>query len=150
MNNLYVVDTCAMISYFKDVLKQGATSSISQESLEIIDTAFNSNEVKLIFPAVTFIELFDKWFNTPEDSSRIYSEVYLRIYNRENMEIQPFDLEILENFIQITDIEPNHNFDNHDKQVLASAMTMECSLISSDGPLKRYNSRKKVIPAILD
>ena len=60
MNNLYVVDTCAMISYFKDVLKQGATSSISQESLEIIDTAFNSNEVKLIFPAVTFIELFDK------------------------------------------------------------------------------------------
>ena len=64
------------------------------------------------------------------------------------MEIQPLDKEILENFALITDIESNHNFDNHDKQVLAAAMTMQCPLITSDRPLIRYNQRKKVIPAI--
>ncbi len=150
MNQLYVVDTCAIISYFKDVLQQGATNSISEESLGIIDNAFVYNENKLIFPVVTFIELYDKWFNTIEDASRIYSEIYLRIYNQENMEIQPLDKEILENFAKITDIEPNHKFDNHDKQVLASAMTMQCTLITSDGPIIRYNEKKSVIPAISD
>jgi len=150
MNQLYVVDTCAIISYFKDILQQGATNSISDSSLKIIDKAFTNNEIKLIFPAVIFIELYDKWFNTIEDASRIYSEIYLKIFNQENMEIQPLDKEILENFIKITDIESNHKFDNHDKQVLASAMTMQCTLITSDLPLIRYNGRKNVIPLILN
>lgn len=149
MSQLYVVDSCAMISYFKDIL-DGANVSISEKSLEIIDQAFYSNEIKLIFPIVTFIELFDKWFISEESSKKIYSEIYLKIFNQENMEIQPLDKEILENFSKIIDIEQNHNFDNHDKQVLASAMSMHCPLITSDGPLIRYNKRKKVIPAIFD
>lgn len=147
MSQLYVVDSCAMISYFEDIL-DGANVSISNQSLELIDRAFYSNDIKLIFPVVTFIELFEKWFKTEESTKKIYSEIYLRIYNQENMEIQPLDKEILENFAMITDIEQNHNFDNHDKQVLASAMSMQCPLITSDGPLIRYNQRKKVIPAI--
>ena len=147
MSRIYVVDTCALISYFHNVLT-GSDISVSDESLEIIDTAFNSLEVKLIFPSTVFIELFKKWFKTEEDAERIKAEIYLRIRDRENMEIQPFDREALENFIKITDIESKHNFDNHDKQILAAAMSMECPLISSDQRLIRYNKRKNVIPAI--
>ncbi len=147
MSQLFVVDSCALISYFKDILV-GANVSISDDSLKLIDEGFYSPDIKLIFPVVTFIELFEKWFKTEEDSKRIYSEIYLKIFNQENMEIQPLDKEILENFALITDIESNHNFDNHDKQVLAAAMTMQCPLITSDRPLIRYNQRKKVIPAI--
>jgi predicted nucleic acid-binding protein len=149
MSQLYVVDSCAMISYFADII-DGANVSISQKSLDLIDRAFYSNDIKLIFPVVTFIELFEKWFKTEESAKKLYSEIYLRISNQENMEIQPLDKEILENFAMIKDIEQNHNFDNHDKQVLASAMTMQCTLITSDGPLKRYNQKKSVIPAICD
>ena len=54
MNQLFVVDTCAMISYFKDVVQQGATNSISEASLEIIDNAFSNNQIKLIFPVSNY------------------------------------------------------------------------------------------------
>ncbi|GEQ86423.1 hypothetical protein ULMS_19310 [Patiriisocius marinistellae] len=144
---LYVVDTCALISYFNTSFI-GSQVSISQESLDIIDLAFHSNDVKLIFPATVFIEIFKKWFTTLEEIERIKAEVYNVIAEKENMEIQPFDLEILENFLDIIDIEKKHKFDNHDKQILASAMTMQCPLITSDQRIDRYNKRKKVIPNV--
>ncbi|MBU2929274.1 PIN domain-containing protein [Winogradskyella psychrotolerans] len=149
MKSTYVVDTCALISYFSKILI-GSNISISKESIEIIDSAFYSTEINLIFPSTVFIELFKKWFRTEEDAERIKTEIYLRIFERENMEIQPFDKEVLENFIKIKDIEPKYNFDNHDKQILAAAMTMECALITSDTKIIRYNKRKNVIPYILD
>ena len=147
MKELYVVDTCALISYFHQYL-DGSTVSISEASLSIIDKAFYSDEINLIFPSTVFIEIFKKWFKTEEDVARIKSEIYLRIRERENMEIQPFDKEVFENFMSIKDIEPNHNFDNHDKQILAAAMTMQCPLITSDHRIIRYNNKKNVIPAI--
>ncbi|MDL5513972.1 PIN domain-containing protein [Arenibacter sp. M-2] len=149
MKELYVVDTCALISYFHRHL-DGSTVSISDASLSIIDKAFYSYEINLIFPSTVFIEIFKKWFRTEEDVARIKSEIYFRIRERENMEIQPFDREVFENFMSIKDIEPNHNFDNHDKQILAAAMTMQCPLITSDFRIIRYNHKKNVIPAIFN
>lgn len=148
MNNLFVVDTCALISYFHEFLP-GSNISISQESMELIDMAFYSMETKLIFPSTIFIELYKKWFLSDEDAARIKSEVFLRIRNQENMEIQPFDKEILKAFVGIKDIEPKFNFDNHDKQILAAAIVMQCPLISSDTNIIRYNKRKNVIPEVL-
>ena len=147
MSNIYVVDTCAVISYFTESFP-GSNISISQASLDLIDEAFYSNEVKLIFPSTVFIELFKKWFKTDEDAARIKTEVYFRIKNQENMEIQPFDKEILTMFTEIDDIETKYNFDNHDKQILAAAMVMQCPLITSDTRLIRYNDRKNVVPKI--
>jgi predicted nucleic acid-binding protein len=144
----YVVDTCALISYFSDIFNE--PSKISPASLKIIDDAFYVKEIKLIFPATVFIEIFKKWFVTEEAAEKIKTEIYYRIKSQENMEIQPFDKEILENFILITDIEKKYNFDNHDKQILAAAMTMDCPLISSDHRIKRYNKRKNVIPEFFD
>jgi hypothetical protein len=143
----YVIDTCAVISYFEDIFK--GNSSISGDSLNIIDLAFSSSEILLVFPSTVFIEIYAKWFANDERKAAIISEVYLRIKARENMEIRPLDRETLENFCLITDIENDFNFDNRDKQILAVAMTLECPLITSDNRLIRYNERKKVIPKIL-
>lgn len=146
---IYVIDTNVIISYFSNIFS-GCDISISDSSLEIVDSAFkNNNEIKLIIPACVFIEIFIKWFKNEEIANKIYSEVYTRIKDKENIEIQPFDKEILENYIKIKDIDQGHNFDGHDKQVFASAMTMNCTLITSDSRLIRYNKKKNMIPNIL-
>ncbi|MCA1966899.1 MAG: PIN domain-containing protein [Flavobacterium sp.] len=145
----YVVDTNALISYFSDIF-EGCDISVSKESLEIIDQAINNNnEIKLIIPSCVFLEIFIKWFKNEEIANKIISEIYYRIKQKENIEIQPLDKEILENYILIKDIEEEYKFDGHDKQVFASAMTMQCPLISSDLNLIRYNQRKKLVPSIL-
>lgn len=142
----YVVDTCALISYFSEIFE--VPSTISTESIEIIDNAFYAKTVKLIFPATVFIEIFNKWFTNAEIAEKIKIEIYHRIKNCENMEIQPFEKEVLENFILITGIEKKYNFDNHDKQILAAAMMLNCPLITSDECITRYNKRKRVIPEV--
>jgi PIN domain nuclease of toxin-antitoxin system len=148
MNKIFVVDTCALISFYQEVF--GESSSISYKSLKIIERAFLDNDIKLIFPSIVFIELFRLYFKTKEIATQIKYEVLNPISEQENMQIRSFDKESLEKFIQITDIESNYNFDNHDKQILATAMVMNCPLITSDLRIKRYNQRKRVIPLILD
>lgn len=145
--NRFVVDTTSVISYFSDVF--GESSQISQHALNLIDKAFHEDSILLIFPSIIFVEIFKKWFINEEEAAKIRIEVLERIKNRGNMEIKPLEKEVLENFIKIQDIEPNYNFDNHDKQVLASAMMLQCPLITSDLRLIRYNKRKKVIPKII-
>lgn len=147
-NTLFVVDTCAIISYMPQVFDK-AIVSVSQKALKVIDSAFNSESVSLIFPSTVFIEIIEKWCRTDESTARIKAEVYQRIKAQPNMEIQPFDSEVLTNFLKITDIERGLNFDNHDKQILAAAMTMQCPLITSDEKIIKYNEKRKVIPRII-
>ncbi|GAA6766478.1 hypothetical protein AAFH68_24200 [Flavobacterium sp. CGRL1] len=147
-DDVYVVDTCALISYFSEVFE--ANKSVSDESIQLIDLAFHTNEIKLIFPSTVFIELFIKWFKNEEIAARIKSEVYGRIKDRENMQIRTFDRETLENYMKIKNIEENHNFDGHDKQIFAVAMTMDCQLITSDERLMRYNKKQQLIQGILN
>lgn len=146
--DIYVVDTSALISYFSDVFD--ANISISQSSIELIDLAFHTTEIKLIFPSAVFIELFIKWFKNEEMAAKIKNEVYYRIKNRENMQIRTFDKETLHNYMLIQNIESNYNFDGHDKQIFASAMTMDCQLITSDERLIRYNKKQNLIFGILN
>lgn len=142
----YVVDTTSLISYFSEVF--GKPSQISQYALDIIDKAFHDDSTLLIFPSVVFIEILQK-FIREEEGAKIRSEVFERIKSRDNMEIQPLEEEVLRNFIKIQDIESKYNFDNRDKQILASAMMLQCPLITSDLRLIRYNKKKKVIPKII-
>ncbi|WP_421824704.1 PIN domain-containing protein [Flagellimonas oceanensis] len=147
MNKNYVVDTNALISYFHNVFNQG--SSISKKGLDIIESGFKNYNVNLIFPTAVFIEIVEKWFINAEIAAKIKYEVFLEIKNQENMEIQPLDREVLENFLKIVDIEENFKFDNHDKQIYAGAITMNCPLITSDTRVIRYNERKKLVTEII-
>lgn len=148
MNNVIVLDTCAIISFFDKVFEE--QSSISSKSLALIKEAFSYSDVRLIIPSIVFLELYQLYFTSEERARKIYYEVYLPLKHAENIHIRSLDQEVLTEFIKISDIEQGYKFDNHDKQILATAMVMNCSLISSDNKLKRYNNRKKFIPSILD
>ena len=142
----YTIDTTAVISYFIDVF-EGAESQISAKSLQIIDQAFRDPNIIIYFPSIIFIEIFSKWFKDEESALRIRTNMYIPIVSQENFAIEPLDKEVLDNFIKITDIESGWNFDNHDKQILATAMKFQTPLITSDERIIRYN-KKKIIQII--
>ena len=148
MQRLVVIDTCAVISYYPKVFQEEST--ISKGSLELISAALGHSDVRIIIPTIVFVELFQLYFKREEMSRLIYYEVYLPFRDSPHFELRGFDQDGLNAFITIDDIEPDQKFDNHDKQVLSAAISMNCPLMTSDTKIKRYNDRKSVIPAILD
>jgi predicted SnoaL-like aldol condensation-catalyzing enzyme len=150
MNERFVIDTTSLISYFSEVFERG--SQISEKALRLIEKGFSGDGVILIIPSIVFIEIYKKWFVNEEMANKIRYEVYERIKHCPSIEIKPIEAEVLENFIKITGIEVGHNFDNHDKQILASAMMLQCPLITSDGPITRYatKTRKGIIPHVIN
>lgn len=148
MSKRYVVDTTTLMSYFSTTF--GIKSAISPEGLKILDDAFQNNTNILLIPSIVFIEIFSKQFVSPEIAARIRYDVFEKIKSRTNISIESIDQEVLECFIQIKDIEPGHNFDNHDKIIFATAMKYQEPLITSDQRLKRYNRKQRMIPRIID
>lgn len=147
MKQRYTIDTTALMSYFNNIFD--IECKISKDAINIIYEAFEENKHILQIPSIVFIEIFSKQFTSPEKASQIRYVVYEKIKSCENISIEAIDQEILECFIQITDIEVNHNFDNHDKIIFATAMKYQAPLITSDLRLIRYNRRKKLIPEII-
>jgi hypothetical protein len=100
MAKLFVLDTCAIISYYSNVF-QDSGSSISQKSLTIITKAFTNGDVNIIVPSIVFIELYELYFKTPEKANQIYYEIFVPIKNAHNFEIRAFDKETLLEFIKM-------------------------------------------------
>lgn len=148
MKQRYIIDTTALMSYFANIFE--IESKVSKEALTIIDEAFENNKHILLIPSIVFIEIFSKQFISPERASKIRYAVYEKIKASKNISIESIDREVLECFIQITDVEANHNFDNHDKIIFATAIKYQASLITSDLRLIRYNKKKKLIPNIIN
>lgn len=144
---MYVVDTTALVSYYSDVFELDC--KISEDAISIIESGIINEEVKLIIPNVVFVEIFAKFFFKEEMKARIIAEVFKPLKEKHNIAFMPLEREVLENFIQIVDIEAAYNFDNHDKQVLATAMMFNCPLITSDRRLYRYNRRKSIVPIVI-
>lgn len=147
MKQRYVIDTTSLISYFAPIFEKECV--ISKAAIQIIEDAFNDSNVILYYPSIVFIEVFSKHFVNEERAKLIRYEVFEKIKNQGNMSIEAIDFEVLEKFMKILDIEPDYNFDNHDKQIFATAMKYNCSLITSDERLIRYNRRKKLIPEVI-
>ncbi len=147
MKQRYTIDTTALMSYFSDTFE--IESKISKDAINIMDEAFNEDKHILQIPSIAFIEIFSKQFTSPEKAAQIRYAVYERIKTCENISIESIDQEILECFIRITDIEIDHNFDNHDKIIFATAMKYQNPLITSDLRLIRYNKKKKLIPYVI-
>ena len=147
MKQSYIIDTTALMSYFADVFE--IESKISKEALAIIEEAIENNKNIILIPSIVFIEIFSKQFTSLERASQIRYAVYEKIKACENISIESIDQEVLECFIQITDIEANHNFDNHDKIIFATAIKYQAPLVTSDLRLIRYNKKKKLIPYVI-
>jgi predicted nucleic acid-binding protein len=148
MKQKYVIDSTALISYFSQIFEKEIV--ISNSAIEIIDNAFRDEDIILHYPSIVFLEIFSKHFISEDRAQLIKYEVFERIMNQSNMSIEPIDLEVLEAFLKIRDIEQNYNFDNHDKQVFATAMKFNCPLITSDERLIRYNNRMHLIPDVIN
>ncbi len=91
---------------------------------------FCTTETLLLIPSIVFVEIFSKQFQTEEKATKIRYEVYQRILNRSNISIESLDREVLECFLEITDIDKKYNFDNHDKIIYATAIKFKTSLIT--------------------
>lgn len=141
-----VIDTTALISYFSAVFNR--PSQISEDATKLIRHAFQSdNDVLLSIPSIVFVEIFDKWIVNDEFRAMFMSEVLEVIAQCPNIEIKPIDEEVLQMFVSISDSVAN--LENHDKIILASAMTLQWPLITSDSKIVKYVKKHKVIPAII-
>jgi PIN domain nuclease of toxin-antitoxin system len=136
MTKLYVIDTCCIIAYFKGVFHED--KEISSKTRELIKNALNQQDgdIKISIPSIVFIEIFEKWLIHEEFSRKFYYEVYIPLKESPNIEIRPLDQEILEMLIKIDGILINH--DMHDKIILASAVALDCQLITFDKKIENY------------
>ena len=147
MRTLYVCDTTSLIEYFDHVFCRG--SRLSPLARGIFDSALCTFETdtRLSIPAVVFVEIFEKWCRTEEFTQKFYFEVFVRLRNAANVEIKPIERDVLEHLVLIGDNLEHHEM--HDKIILASAISLQCGLITSDQAIRDYNRRRQVVPSII-
>ncbi len=153
MSKTFVSDTCALIEFFYETFRhfqvgRKVTDTLSREAKAVFQSAIsdhNNSPIRLTLSSVTFIEIFEKWLTNDPDCRRFHYEVYLPIIESPNIEIRNLDIEVLENLSQIGDAEVGE----HDKIVLATAITLNAPLITIDGDICDYVRKTKVIPRLL-
>lgn len=146
MSNLFVTDTVSLVSYFSNEF--GDTQKLSIRARIIIDRALSIYpiEVKLSIPSVVFVEIYDNWFRNEETAKRLRYEVFDVITKSPNIEIKPIEKEVLENVLKIGDELDRH--DMHDKIILASAIMLNCPIITVDTKIIDYLKKHPIIPYI--
>ncbi len=150
MYMLYVTDTNGIISYFDSIFENApmfdGAPVLSRKAKNIIEQAIISHygEVKLSVPSIVFMEIHEKWLKEEEFARMFYFEVFTVLKEAPNVEIKPLDREVLENLISIDGILIDH--DLHDKIVVASAMMLECPLITTDEKIIKYVDAERMIP----
>jgi len=146
MINLFVTDTVSLVSYFSKEFKD--TQKLSKKARTIIDNALSIYplRVKLSIPSVVFVEIYDKWFRNEETAKRLRYEVFDVITKSPNIEIKPIEEEVLENVLKIGDELDRH--DMHDKIILASAIMLNCPIITVDTKIIGYLKKHPIIPYI--
>jgi predicted nucleic acid-binding protein len=147
MGGLYVLDTNALIAYFDNVFSQPQVLSAKVRALISSALSSSPSPTKLSIPSIVFIEVFEKWLKTEEIVQKFHFEVFKPIEQSPNIEIRAIEQEILENLIRIGDELKKHEI--HDKIVLASAMTLNCPLITSDSAVTKYVEKYGMIPAVI-
>ena len=147
MAKLYVCDTNGVIDYFHEVFD--VESALSAATRAILSDALCTREsdVRVSVPAIVFVEIFDKWCGSEEFTRKFHYEVYQRMTASPNVEIRPLDREVLERMMDIGENLADREM--HDKVILASAIALNCVLISSDTEIRAYNEITHVIPGVI-
>jgi hypothetical protein len=147
MPKLFVTDTNSIISYFNDVFEE--VPILSKKATNVIHQAFkdSDSDIRLSIPSVVFIEIFEGWFQTEEFARRFHYEVALTIEQASNVEIRGLDREVLEKLLEIGGSLASH--DINDKLILASAIALQCPLISTDTSIIKYVAETGAIPDVL-
>lgn len=145
MENRYVIDTVGLINYFNVFFEE--REILSPETRKKIDLCFDKyiNSHKLIIPSIVLLEIFRKFLISEEKARQFYYEIYVQINENENIEIKAIEKEVLEIFEKLNDFDMEHN----DKLIYSSAIQLNCSLISNDPIIIRYNNKRKFITSII-
>jgi PIN domain nuclease of toxin-antitoxin system len=143
----YVTDTNSIIRYFGNVFDIPNTLSVKAKNL--IDQALNnpSGIVRLSIPSIVFVEIYEKWLLNEEFARKFFYEVYTAIDNAVNIEIKPIDREVIENLQYIGGNLLHH--DLHDKLIVASAMMLNCPIITTDSAIMEYVDGNHAIPSVI-
>lgn len=147
----FVIDTTTLISYFYEVF--GKRSQISANGLSFVEKVFQGKDNYLmIIPSTVFVEIFDKWFRgrdyeSDELRAKIIAQIYKPVKDNPNIQIREIDQEVLEKLLSLHD--STINLENRDKIILASAVTLNAALITSDRKIKRYYQKHRPIPQLI-
>ncbi len=151
----YVIDTNGLISFFDGVFEDtpglDESPSISQKARNAIQEAVYSLEsgVLLSVPSIVFIEIYEKWLRSEEFFRKFFYEVFTPLKQSPNVEIRAIDQEVLENLLTVDGCLAEH--DLHDKIVVASAMTLECAIITFDEKIIEFvGNGKSKIPKVFN
>ena len=146
----YVIDTNGLISFYSTVFNDAPgfdrSPSISKKTRDTIQEAISPSEsaVLLSIPSIIFIEIYEKWLRSEEFFRKFFYEVFIPLKQSPNVEIRAIDQEVLENLLAVDGCLTKH--DLHDKIVVASAMTLECPIITVDHKIIEFvgNGERKI------
>lgn len=156
LDMLYVCDTNSIIDFFADTFIKIAINSdeihsrLSYAARELMNQAFSpyDSDIKISIPCVVLLEIYEKWLIDEEKTKIFYYEVFSRLNESPNVEIRPIDEEVMENLITIHGNLDRH--DLHDKLIVASAIVLKTTLISSDGEISSFvSTNPRLIPGII-
>jgi predicted nucleic acid-binding protein len=148
MSSVYVTDTDSIICYFHDIF--GVAQKLSNRACRLIESALLAypSSIKLSIPSIVFMEIYDKWFIDEETAAKLRYEVFETIIRSPNIEVKPIEQEVLENLLKVGGNLASH--DINDKLIVASAMMLECPLITTDPEIIRYVKTSGCIPSIIN
>jgi len=153
MRELYVIDTCVLISFFGDVFTHAKgyerSPLLTTRTKGAISEAVYSRHtrVRLSIPSVVFVEIYEKWLRSREFCRRFFYEVFAPLRESPNVEIRAIDREVLGNLLKIGGRLARH--DLHDRLVLACAMSLDAPLFTTDEEVTKYVEESGAIPGVL-
>jgi len=147
MSELYIADTNSIISYFNEVFEKPSTLSPHARNLIKLALSESDEKIKISVPSIVFVEIFEKWLDTEEMAAKFYYEVFILLEKSPNIEIKPLEQEVLERLLLIGG--PLSDHEMHDKIVVASAIMLNCSIITTDTKIREYVEVTNIVPAVI-
>lgn len=146
MATRYVIDTVAFINYFNEFF--GEEDILSSDVRRIVKKCIgiDYNHYKLIIPSIVFLEVFRKFLKSEERAKQFYYEIFIPLRDADDIEVKPIEKEVISTFSQI---DSEVDLELHDKIIFASALQLQCTLITNDPKILKANKAFQYIPDII-
>lgn len=132
----YVIDTHAVIWYFSKQFDQANCNSNKINCIidEILNDPFTTK--RLVVPSIVFVEIFDKFCLTADDSRRIFFDCFMPLDDCDNVEIREIDKEVVDSVLAIQGKLASHEI--NDKLIVAIGLILDGVLITKDPVIQNF------------
>ncbi|WKK80732.1 type II toxin-antitoxin system VapC family toxin [Marivirga arenosa] len=140
-----MIDTNALIRYWGIKIKN-KNYNLKSESKRIITEGLNSGSHILFVCSISIIEI---WHNLEYDQSSLtsFQTLIKQLYEEDNCRIVELDKEILMNYIALED---ENTIKEHDRMIVASAITYDCdTILSSDHEIHKFSQNSQLISNVI-